>query len=300
MGAWSEQPLGNDAILDDLYDFNIDRILNETDYYFGAYELGALVLDSLTDTEYAITAKQKSGLLKAINLILKINMIPDNLGDLDNYWSESTKAFLKIISMSIKDRMTLAKRIVNFAEKNNNRWIDYSNSYNPDCIPKMNTTYRNIMLSLEGIYQKGTKKAMVLDTNTSNKILSMMKFYENGFGDDYLKSLPDKYFILETNRDCRVIYTPDRKYKRSLYNKYAATIYLELLNNGKIAGTGYEVVRIIRSNANTITAYLLKDMQTGKVFQVSKDELKNAVASKRTSLINYKLTSDGRLIPRKR
>lgn len=316
MGTWSELPFCNDSILNDIGGLecsecelqNIENVLTEHESYLGNYELGALILDSSVGTHYICDRNKLKSMIDLVNISMKDWICHEN----DDF-HESSEALLTFCATPIEYRKQLVNRVLerfSLYQRNNifnsflECWFDpedYIKLYN-DLWKKLKTLQMN----------QDYSNAIVINPKILDKYIIISRFFNEycddpGIIDEYLDSIEDNSIVVYDKKDEYSYIVSNRK------SNLKATLpanRIELLRqNNKIYTPNSKVqtpnskLQVVITNvirkSNKIVGYTISD-RTGAKKNVYADELKNTIRNNKVEVINYTLTSDNRLMPRKR
>lgn len=326
MGAWGVHPFQNDRALDYLGGLqtteklkgNIEAFL-ERDDILGNFEVGALILDSLTDSTFIVTNEEKAQLQSAVNNLLKYKLIPSTW-DAGSLLHESTDTFISFCALPIQYRLDLAKKVeklfVLYAK--NGRYQEDIDNWVDDCKQPREKEYSAIMKGIIELNRNKTsfkKNVCMYDKETAAKLYAIDQVYNNGcyceqrYIQVYCKLVPDKsititrrspdksdiFFVKIQGCDVEGILR-ERVIEHLLNANKLTNDYRNITNQNSILEV---IITYTVRKDNKVVGYNIQD-KTGKTIFVNKEALKNAIINRKVQVLNYKLTSDGRLIPRER
>ena len=309
MGTWSELPFCNDSILNDIGGLdwsdcqlqNIEHVLTEYERYLGNYELGALILDSSVGTHYICDRNKLKSMVDLVTISTKDWICHEN----DDF-HESSEALLTFCATPIEYRKQLVNRVLekfNLYQRNNifnsflECWIDreaYRKSYN-DLWKKLKALQIN----------QDYSNAIVINPKILKKYIIISGFFNENCDnpciiEDYLDYIEDNSIVVYNKKDEYSYIVSNRK------SNLKATLpanRIELLRENNKIYTPNSKLQVVVTNvirkSNKIVGYTISD-KTGAKRNVYADDLKNTIRNNKVEVINYTLTSDNRLMPRKR
>lgn len=309
MGTWSELPFCNDSILNaigglacsDCQLQYIENVLTEHESYLGNYELGALILDSSVGTHYICDRNKLKSMIDIVNISVKDGVCHEN----DDF-HESSEALLTFCATPIEYRKQLVNRVLekfSLYQRNNvfssflECWgdpEDYRKSYN-DLWKKLKALQMN----------QNYSNAIVINPKILDRYVTISGFFNEycdnpGIIDEYLDSIEDNSIVVYDKKDEYSYIVSNRK------SNLKATLpanRIELLRQNNKIYTPNSKVQVAITNvirkSNKIVGYTISD-KNGVKRNVYADDLKNTIRNNKVEVINYKLTSDNRLMPRKR
>lgn len=291
----------------------------ECDDILGNFEVGALILDSLTDSTFIVTNEEKAQLQSAVSNLLQHKIIPSTW-DASSILCESTDTFISFCALPVQYRLDLAKKVeklfVLYAK--NGRYQEDIDNWVDDCKQAREKEYNDIMKGLIELNRNKTsfkKNVSLFDKDTVAKLYAIDQVYNNGYYceqrciQEYCKMVPDKSITITRRspdksdiffvkiQGCAVEGILRKRVLEQLLTANKLTNdYRNITNQNSILEV---IITYTVRKGNKVVGYNIQD-RTGKTIFVNKEVLKNAIINRKVQVLNYKLTSDGRLIPRER
>lgn len=329
MGAWSEYPLCNDYVLDDLGSLRntndtrnvVERVLYNKDGYLGNFEIGGLLLDSCIGTTYVCN---KNGINKQLNIIKA--SVKDNIMHYDEEgnsgFCESIESLIAFCSLPIEYRKKLLTEVLKLFELYNKNgvykkdlsiWVDQS---------RRSKIYMQVWGQLTKLQEtQDFSKAIVINKDAFDKFCIIYRFFEYytdtcGNTENYLSLLPDnsikvhginkkmseystRYDISSGDSPLKGLIGKDKLEILISNNKVITNDNINKPSKATTVGALQVIITDVIKKSTTTIGYNIKDRQ-GNQRYVPADVLKNAVRNNKVDVLNYTLTSDNRFTPSKR
>lgn len=329
MGAWSEYPLCNDYVLDDLGTLRntndtrnkIEHVLHTTDRYLGNFEVGGLLLDSCIGTTYICS---KNGIKKQLNIIKA--SVKDNIMHYDEEgndgFCESIESLVAFCALPIEYRKKLLNELLRLFELYSKNGV-----YNNDLSSWVDPSGRSkIYMQMWGQLAKLNEtqdfsKAIVINKDAFDKFCIIYRFFDYysdtcGNTEKYLSLLPDnsikvhginkkmseysaRYDISSGDSPLKGLIGKDKLDILISHNKVVNSSNVNKPSSVPTSNILQVVITDIIKKATKTVGYNIKDRQ-GNQRYVPAEILKNAVRNNKVDVINYTLTSDNRFTPSKR